>query len=436
MIDFQFTWEDAVHPEVRGPELVVTWASMSIFCNSQLVTALEQGSGSESRSHITLPLYPVAEWIVLNWWHLLHEPFVPFKQDHTEYEMRHNLTFAGEGYALPSLRFEPNGNTIKVTWEKIHLLHSKVRFCNTGKSVVSFNSFRKSLHVFVERVVQRLYAKGISDTLLQEEWKVIQGMKRGEMQFCALTAAAGLDPYNITAEQTRQILDAYSKVPSDLLTEFFISCNPHRIRDEADKLLRVGRLSRPYSIMPLNRLQKKLQRRMKKSTEPWREGYELAKILRDVLEIQDSPWSDVFDIKNMFGLSGAEFSEIVAYANLSSQVSESMVQEKQTPYGNSETAASQAESEVRFALFRALYDYLIPPLSSSGPATRLYFDNQKRNRAFAAELLAPAALLRKRIKSITVSEAEIGQLADKFLVDPKVIRQQVEQHQIARVVAY
>jgi hypothetical protein len=87
-------------------------------------------------------------------------------------------------------------------------------------------------------------------------------------------------------------------------------------------------------------------------------------------------------------------------------------------------------------LFRALYDYLIPPLSSSGPATRLYFDNQKRNRAFAAELLAPAALLRKRIKSITVSEAEIGQLADKFLVDPKVIRQQVEQHQIARVVAY
>jgi hypothetical protein len=79
MIDFQFTWEDAVHPEVRGPELVVTWASMSIFCNSQLVTALEQGSGSESRSHITLPLYPVAEWIVLNWWHLLHEPFVPFK---------------------------------------------------------------------------------------------------------------------------------------------------------------------------------------------------------------------------------------------------------------------------------------------------------------------------------------------------------------------
>ena len=58
---------------------------------------------------------------------------------------------------------------------------------------------------------------------------------------------------------------------------------------------------------------------------------------------------------------------------------------------------------------------------------------QKRNRAFAAELLAPADALRTAIHGPVVESEELDQLALHFGVTSELIRRQLANHEIATV---
>ena len=56
---------------------------------------------------------------------------------------------------------------------------------------------------------------------------------------------------------------------------------------------------------------------------------------------------------------------------------------------------------------------------------------QREGRAFAAELLAPAAALRRHIRRGSVGEQEVTDLASTFDVSPMLIRHQIENHGLA-----
>ena len=59
--------------------------------------------------------------------------------------------------------------------------------------------------------------------------------------------------------------------------------------------------------------------------------------------------------------------------------------------------------QVRFSFCRGLFEYLTAPGTPSTLVTVARTDRQKRNRAFAAELLAPADWIRERIDVTQVS---------------------------------
>ena len=63
-------------------------------------------------------------------------------------------------------------------------------------------------------------------------------------------------------------------------------------------------------------------------------------------------------------------------------------------------------------------------------------ERQQRNRAFAAELLAPSALLRERITHATVADNEVDALAQEFHVSSLVIEHQIENHELARLLPW
>ena len=58
---------------------------------------------------------------------------------------------------------------------------------------------------------------------------------------------------------------------------------------------------------------------------------------------------------------------------------------------------------------------------------------QKRNRAFAAELLAPADTLRAAIKGHVVGSDELDHLAQQYGVTSELIRRQLANHHIATI---
>ncbi|KGO32810.1 hypothetical protein JT06_18235 [Desulfobulbus sp. Tol-SR] len=61
-------------------------------------------------------------------------------------------------------------------------------------------------------------------------------------------------------------------------------------------------------------------------------------------------------------------------------------------------------------------------------------ERQKRNRAFAAEFLAPADAIRKRLTAGEVSQEDIDDLAGDMGVSPFVVEHQIVNHRLAEVV--
>jgi hypothetical protein len=85
-ISFHAEWE-AVDGS-RGDEIRATWARFSLRVNGHPVTRVLDSRSGCYRDHLLVPLYPVTEWIVRNWWSLLHEPEVT---GDTGYPQRHDL---------------------------------------------------------------------------------------------------------------------------------------------------------------------------------------------------------------------------------------------------------------------------------------------------------------------------------------------------------
>ena len=85
----------------------------------------------------------------------------------------------------------------------------------------------------------------------------------------------------------------------------------------------------------------------------------------------------------------------------------------------------------RFLQARALGDY--PGRAEHGPAilSGLVTDRQAQSRAFAAEFLAPAASLGRRLRGRHTHPDEVDELAAAFGVSSYVVRHQIQNHGLA-----
>src|SRR2546428_12179897 len=73
----------------------------------------------------------------------------------------------------------------------------------------------------------------------------------------------------------------------------------------------------------------------------------------------------------------------------------------------------QAEAR-KFALCRGLFEYLTSDPGAPALISTTRSQRQKRNRAFAAEFLAPAALLKEHLRGETLDEEEIDDVAEEI----------------------
>jgi hypothetical protein len=89
-------------------------------------------------------------------------------------------------------------------------------------------------------------------------------------------------------------------------------------------------------------------------------------------------------------------------------------------------------ARVRFAFCRALFEYLTAPNAEPRLVTSAHSDIQKRNRAFAAEFLLPATVLREAVRRETLTDDDVGEIAETFGVSDYVVRHQLYNHEIAR----
>jgi len=429
-VRFEIDWTEAVDYGI--PEHDKTFANFSIHVGDNCVTEYVAGENGERRirEFIHRPLYPLAEWIAENWWNLLYEAFTQGKTSRKDYSHRHNLRYARSGFALPDLEFQPEGEQVFVNWNDVNLGHYRTRFIGDGHAYLDFDDFRNTLEDFLDSVKNRLAEFGITQTPFQEEWNAICSAGRDERAFCRAAAKLGVYPYALTEEQQQAILETSQIVPESLQDSFYGAANLSEVRNQAERLRSyIDRLQElDVDGKGLVDLRRQLGSYEKRPT-PHEEGYNFAHLLRTKLEAEDKTFHSLTDLVSAIRLNGHDATESVVSWK-SSYLYEALVatNDRKAP---GFAVNSRYESGQKFALCRGLFEYLTTSNGEPLLVTKERTSRQKRNRAFAAEFLAPSHLLRDDVSERYVDEEKLEELAGKYGVSTWVIAHQIENHKIA-----
>ena len=428
-LHFEFDWEE---PQgAQGPELRATWARLQIRVGEESVTRVLHSALKSVREYVYVPLYPLAEWIVAHWWALLYET-----QPRSGFYKRHNLRRGREGFALPDLEILPIGHDTLVQWRRQRVPDWPVQFLESGTAYVPSARIEEELGRFVEASLARLESEGIQDSYLHDEWSKIQGASNEEKEFCRAAAALGLDPFAADEDREKLILTIHERLGErpEVEHEFLHAADLARIPDQLDHLC-VAEKELRSSSSSLKSFEGTAPCRPDSTLPPWEQGYRLARTLRQDLQLQEERFSGVEDLARVLSSNGLSIHQVESADLFDALVGES---EGGRPVFALDRRKRRQESR-SFALCRALGEWVA---LENGAAPRLGLvtggetEHQKRNRAFAAEFLAPAALLAREISSESVGVETLDRLAEQFSVSPWVIEHQLENHRLVREILH
>jgi hypothetical protein len=435
--DLRLTWDWLSAPEVKAQELRATWARLSIHLGAECVSLVEDRESGSSRRSIYTSLYPFAEWIAFNWWFLqadsrpatalsrLPAHYDALWSDYGDrYRARHSMRGIGDGFLWPDLFIMPEGETVRLVWnaDKNSDRDRPVRFLTRGNLSVDNTTLQQRLVGFVDSVIDRLAEEGVGETPLATEWANIQSADEEETEFCIAAARLGLDPYSEALKYSDDIMRSANQLADqELLRDFLDVVDPDKIsatlswvsaaRSEIDTLT-----SRPSGeVAELRQVARALPDWS--TLRPWEVGWEQAQLIRQATNVdQDQPFdierlvTDVTRPTNSLGLHA--FGEA-----------------KEGAYPLVVVSHRQLDTSKRFVLARALWHVLWQD-SPTFLVTSAHTDRQKTERAFAAELLAPARGISARLVDDSVhsglEESALDELASHFRVSTLLVQHQIE----------
>lgn len=432
-LSFELEWDNA--DGVQGIELQSTWSTLRISLNETLISQLVDHKSGSLKDYINLPAYPLAEWIAMNWWFLIYEPYTPSKYNYREYQSRHDIKYARHGYALPGLTFYPTERNAVLKWTAQDLQLHKVQFVNSGESTITKEELIDCLGGFVDKTIRRLEAKEIHDTLLQQEWDAIQTLTGDERVFCETASLLGLDPFSIAPEKASEIAQVSEALPREVVLDFFSSCNSSTIdKDAKGALSAIKRIQNDKSVAKsLISINTRIRKR-KNTGYPWIDGYEAAKALRDLLGLNGQTLRELDDMNKAFKFSSKDLESVIVKDTKLPRSITAVCGTNKTDSPVFVFHPAKPDDSLKFAYCRSLYNYLFTDQSSLSLVTGSHLESQKGSRAFAAEFLVPASSLRKLVNSEVVGQEEIDEIAAEFKVSSMVIKHQIENHEIAKVI--
>jgi len=231
------------------------------------------------RNAIYVPLYPIAEWFVTNWWFLWHE----WRLDRPD--SRHNLLAAREGFALPDLSFLPTETRMQLVWRpKPANEFGRVSFLMEGSSILPKDIVNQEIRSFIDAVVQRLDDRGIADAFLADEWQAVLEAERDPDQksFCEKAARLGNDPFD-SEISIASYLEELDDLPQGVVDDF---CDAVTLDQIPAGVAAVTGFLSSYNQHPVTggrwmNLFKEME--VSNGLPPWQYGYQQARRLRSNL---------------------------------------------------------------------------------------------------------------------------------------------------------
>jgi len=427
-----FEWQ---RPDgIQGPELRATWARLEIRIGEQCLTRVFDHKSRTVRPEIYIPLYPLAEWIAWNWWSLLYEPEVSWLRTQRSYSFRHNLRSVGDGIAMPNAEFRPLGRTVQAEWQQSVHPYNLIDFISQGRALLDRNAFFEELYGFVESVITRLAQENVTETILEQSWEAIRNTLADpdESDFCRAIALQGKDPYALSIEEENRVIETARIIPESLLDDFLLVGSWENLQEQAESLNKnLAWIAQNHADWKTLRLLRNKLIKPDDKALPWDQGYKLARDLRQALHFNGSTHSTVAAFTRMLELPEDQFDQVIQLRDVFPGMEALVGENKNQSPGFVLRRRGKQENQV-FSFCRALCDYFFyphaPSLISSGNTER-----QKRNRAFAAEFLAPSELIREHLSATEATPEDIEEIAYEMGVSSYVILHQVQNHGLATV---
>ena len=427
-ITFETEWAPA--EGIKAPELAATWASLLIRVGDSVVTRVVDRRAQTVRDRVYVPLYPLAESLVSNWWFLLHEVGSPAKNDDDAFRRRHALVAVRDGYAFPRLQVATSGARTVLAWSPESFRWAQLDYQGGDQVSVDTNAFRESCAELVDRVVRRLVSCGIEATFLQEEWAAVQAADEDESRFCRAAAGLGWDPYALGDTEREAVVRLEQVLDESIFEEALAVLDAEYLEAETTA---IAAALQPGSgtPLPLEHV-RAVGTPIVRGDSPWLAGYALARDLRGRLGLDGAPLPTMEALgealrENPTALVAATRPRDLGAADLVNGVV--TCNEDDLP---AFALRRGPESNRRFHFCRGLAEILTSP-GSPALLTQARSDRQQRSRAFAAEFLAPAAALQAKAPRPILDEEDVDELAAEFGVSPWLIAHQLENHGIAGI---
>lgn len=444
----ELRWEYACGDGVRDPVLARTMARFESRLGSRCVTLGYDRALRGAVEGAYISLFPLAVWAVDCWWFALHEGprsrVRSLRKASTPAEVRwhqrHSWLAFREGFALPDIVFSSEGEEgvrVDCFADPPEADAMPLTFLAQASAVVPRDNVETELCKLVEAVLARcepLDEPGL--VALRARWDVIRSASRDEATAFRRAARLGLD--GLDAEQVDDALSEFlAATPAvampvfDDLLDAVDAPTATRLADQSARLAAVlgranGMARRAVAEDARERL-REVAATVSSAGRPYERGYDRARALRKaILGADESLVGEALDhalARSAIAWAEVEESEeAFVYPGVKAVVA----QTDGGPY-----LATRPGPARRFERARSLH--MLLTASPARLVTTSYSPEQQASRAFAAELLAPAAWLADRIRGASLDWEGVEELAAELGVGDMVVRHQIENHGLAEI---
>ncbi|MGH8885819.1 MAG: ImmA/IrrE family metallo-endopeptidase [Egibacteraceae bacterium] len=260
-------------------------------------------------------------------------------------------------------------------------------------------------------MLTRLHEAGVDQTELEEEWEALKATEPDEERFCLAAAALGLDPFVLGDDIASLILLADERLAQELEQDFLAAADPNRLAEDLDWIEHTSGLidSSSAKTAKLPTITSAVD------GAPWHRGAQQAMALREALAVAETeafevdPWVVVRPVDEV----DPSLEALGGFSKRGGQV---------LALAGKRPAVSR-----RFSAGRSLYRFVVDAEAHPFLITGAHASRQQAERAFAAELLAPAQGIKKFIPlhADYLDVDDVAAISEHFNVSEWVVRYQV-----------
>lgn len=402
-------------------------ARFQILVGDKSLTAYQTEKG-DNHSYLHIPVYYFVEWLAQNWWSFLYEPRKNEREDfEQDFRSRHWLGTARNGFALPDVTFSPAGEKIEIVARSAFLRFAQLNFIESLTATAMTDNVRSEFSKFIEQVLAHLTAKGVTDSAAHRYWESVRNTSKEEEVYCRMVGALGISPYLSHPDVDEVLEKVTGKISETMLADLCDATNMGNLERAADAANGISASLAVAEDIAVNGLLA-AQRPSDNAPRAYEWGYRATDVARSALGIahNDPRGSIAFfeklDFDPSAGIEEGKGAEAAAPAIISGGVERHDDKMRVALSGSN-------RAHRKFAAARAAFLAWSRGKASSRLVTTARTRDQQASRAFAAELLAPAKFLRKRLGDrAEVSPFTLDKISEEIGVASTVVRHQATNH--------